>query len=198
MLNSILKDTITIVNQNGNINKDIKASVQKDKIIITDVKIPVEVNDLIIRRLPSGIEEKFKVIDPQFTQGSNRIPSYYSIIYEKKGHKNNNEYSVNNQYILNGQHSKINIKSTDNSINNINTNDNELFNELKKVITTQIKDKDKKIELLQSVEEMKNLQNTDDFTDSYKKFMSQASNHITVFGPFLGALSGLLVWNSNN
>lgn len=47
--------------------------------IVSDSKIPIERGDKISRKLPSGLEEKYYVDDPNFLNGLNDIPPHYQL-----------------------------------------------------------------------------------------------------------------------
>jgi len=59
-------DRITIERKNGDRYEDVDASVSEKLIIILKPDIPLEAGDVILRQLPSGIVERFVVIDPGF------------------------------------------------------------------------------------------------------------------------------------
>lgn len=86
--------------------------------------------------------------------------------------------------------SKININSTDYSINIKNSK--VIFDQLKEVITDEISDQNLSSQLGSKVEEMKSTLGTDKYRNSYKDFVSLAANHMAVFSKLLPALTSLL------
>jgi hypothetical protein len=78
MLGRLAKQAITLVKPDGS-EHEAKASVQPGKIFVFDVKFPVVAGDQIRHVLPSGVEERFQVIDPGFVGGPDPRVSHYEI-----------------------------------------------------------------------------------------------------------------------
>ena len=97
------------------------------------------------------------------------------------------ESSINIGYI-NG---KVNIKSTDNSIN-ITIDSSPIFNGLSSAISNAPIEEEQKAQLLAKVEELKRAEGTDSFSQKYKEFIQNAANHMTVVAPFIPTLTALL------
>ena len=79
----LLTDTINIEKPNGKQFNNIKAKVRDKDITIHNVRLLVENEDIISRKLPNGSIEKFKVIDVNYRKGIKIIPSKYIIKYTK-------------------------------------------------------------------------------------------------------------------
>lgn len=190
-LPSLSKDIITIVKTNGEIFDDIKANVQTKMIFIHDEKLPLEENDTIYRKLPSGLVEKYIVIDRGYFSGIGSIRGHYEAKVRKEGSINEEKYkSITNIYNVNGPSSKININSTDNSKNYFNDNDS-LFEDLKHVLAGIVEEniKEKSFQIL---EKLNNSKNTPSYLTNYQNFISLLADHMTVIAPFIPALSKLL------
>lgn len=86
---------------------------------------------------------------------------------------------------LNGNNSKINLNSPDNSINNTNINLENVFDELKATIEKSITDASKRNELIGQIDQMKETKNTSTFKESFKNFISMTADCITIVTPFL-------------
>lgn len=65
-LKSLATDYVTIEKPNGAQISGVQAHVQPDLVIIPDAEVPLEEGDLITRRLRSGIEEIFEIVDRGF------------------------------------------------------------------------------------------------------------------------------------
>ncbi len=96
---------------------------------------------------------------------------------------------INNIY---GERSKINIDSQDNSISFTEINNEIIFDDLRAIIEKSIPDINKKMELEEQIEEMKNTRKTDKFKESYKNFISSASDHMALIAPFIPTLASFL------
>lgn len=77
--------------------------------------------------------------------------------------------------------------SVDNSINTIDNNDSVLFenllNEAKKINNDEI---------IKAIQEMEKSKNNSSFKEKYSSFMQLAANHMTLFAPFIPALTNFI------
>lgn len=184
-------DIITLVKQDGTVVEKIKANVQPDIIFIYDEKIPLEENDKIYRPLPNGLVEIYEVIDRGFHSAFHTIQAHYQVKVRKEGSIKNKQYQqITNIYNLNGPQSRVNISSTDNSIN-LTLQNNELFDKIIKTLET-ITEEQVKIEAIKIVNDMKENVGKPSFKQNYQAFISSLSNHIAIIGSFLPALTALL------
>lgn len=188
---SMCNDMVTLVKKDGSVYDKIKASVQSNKIYIFDEKLPIEEQDIIYRSLPSGLVEKYEVIDRGFFSAIGGIQSHYQTKVRKEGSIKNEQYQqITNIYNLNGLQSKVNINSTDNSVNLLQQN-KELFDDilmaLENISDTKVKD-----EAINIVNEMKGNIGKPTFKEKYQSFISTLSNYITIIAPFIPALTTFL------
>ncbi|MFQ6405179.1 hypothetical protein ACIDE9_10460 [Methylophilus sp. 'Pure River'] len=84
-LDSLMKDTVSILKLDKSIVDGVKASVQKNKIFINRSDILIEPGDLIQRKKSNGGEETYKVIDPGFYESHHGIKAHYQIDVQKLG-----------------------------------------------------------------------------------------------------------------
>lgn len=131
----LINDKITLIKNSGKEIKDIDASVQKNKIIILDEKLPFEEGDLITRKLPNGTLEEYKIIDTGFQDSPfpDKIPSHFNLTVEKSSSITKNKVAP----IINHFHGDVKgsqiQQNTTNSSQNIEINYLEkLEEELKK------------------------------------------------------------------
>lgn len=117
IFHELLRDTVTLLKQNGESVEDIKASVQKNKIFILRSDLLIESGDLIRRVMSNGAEETYKVIDPGFREGFSDIPAGYQMDVIKLGLPEARSAVQNITYNISGTNNRINQNSTDNSIN---------------------------------------------------------------------------------
>lgn len=98
--------------------------------------------------------------------------------------------SSNITYNLHGNNPRVVINSQDYSINIANSK--VVFQEIQKVINSQIQDEKLKDELSKKVSEMEGNVGKAGFLKSYSDFIALAANHMTVLGPFIPALTQFL------
>ena len=99
----------------------------------------------------------------------------------------------------NSSYSSNNIIGTGNVIQlgsgntaHVQFNSETLFKEMRKVIESQVEAGTKQTELLAAVQAMESSKGQSGFLGAYQNFMTAAANHVTVFAPFLPALTKLL------
>ncbi len=118
MLDNMLEDRLTLVKQDGTIAKEqIPALVMKGKIQIHDFTIPIEVADHLLRNLPNGFVEDYIVDDPVLQSG---LGHKFYTVHVRRSSSPAAQQRAAIQNITNnfhGANSRVNIASTDNSIN---------------------------------------------------------------------------------
>ena len=178
-------EDVTIYRQNGQcINT--KALVQKVKIFIEDVSIPIYVGDVIERLLPSGLKERFTVINATCNSNSPHL-SHWEIEYEKEGVIKHPNQGIN---IVGGiTANRVYIQSTDNSTNITNLMDNSVFEELRKLIEEKIENNGKILEALSDLEENVNKPTA---LDKFHNFLQIAADYMTFITPFLPAIRDVI------
>lgn len=149
-----LKDSIDIIKNNGKLYSNIK-SFFTPNIIICLGNIPIEVGDIIQRKLPTGVLEKYRVKNPCFYSSCKGYPSHYQIRYERI--EDYEEIRHQQNITIHGDNAKIYNNSIDKSIN-INTNDNmeNLFKSLRKELDNSNFSNKEKLEyfdIIESIEE---------------------------------------------
>ncbi|MFS7219946.1 hypothetical protein AB6859_23900 [Rahnella inusitata] len=122
VFSQMMRDTLTLIKQDGSRQEGIKGSVQKNRIYIHNGDISIEEGDEIIRAMPGGKNEEYIVIEPGFYQGLGSIPAGYQMDVKRKSSfsnstEKNQPQSVTNTYNLFGNNSRVNHQSTDNSYN---------------------------------------------------------------------------------
>ncbi|OAB32705.1 hypothetical protein PMSD_17195 [Paenibacillus macquariensis subsp. defensor] len=84
MLRQIMRDTVTLIKANGEKFENIRAGVQRDKIFIEDVKLPIEEGDKIIRLLSNGLSESYLILDRGFYDRTLGMPAHYQMKVKKE------------------------------------------------------------------------------------------------------------------
>jgi nucleoside phosphorylase len=82
VFNGFHNASVTLVKPDGSRIDGIPAVVQPKLIIIDNAAIPVEEGDVIERTLPSGVVERYTVVDPGFHDGLG-IPAHYQIRFKR-------------------------------------------------------------------------------------------------------------------
>lgn len=72
------KGPITLIKSDGT-RVEAQARMSNGKLTVWDPNFPVETGDIIERRLPSGIVERYEVVDTGYSPGLGSIPAHYSI-----------------------------------------------------------------------------------------------------------------------
>lgn len=119
VLDRMLEDRVTLVKPDGKIEREnIPSLVMKGKIQIHDVSLPIEIGDHLLRNLPNGLVEDYIVDDPVMHSGLGK--KFFSIQVRRSSapmkQQNATVQNITNNF--HGSHSRVNINSTDNSINN--------------------------------------------------------------------------------
>ena len=190
MLASFPTEKIRLIKQDSTVFENIEALVDKDHFFIDDATVDIEEGDIFERELPTGKSESYLVIDRGFYRAMGGIPAHYQVSVQKQTSfvKSSNEKVVNNYNISGAE--KVNINSTDNSVTyNITENDKALMETLK-MLARELENSDI---IIASIEEMKNSVGKKGFADHYNAFIQSIANHMTIFAPFIPALTQLLI-----
>jgi len=191
ILGSFPTEKVKLLKKNGEVYENIEALVESKKIFIDDATVPVEEEDIIERTLPTGSKEQFVVIDRGFYKGMFGIPDHYQIKVEKVStYRKPVPGNITQTYNIHNESGKINIHSIDNSVNyTLSENDEQLFETLKQ-LAASLKNRD---EIISSIEEMRTAVGKPTFSQKYNAFIQSVANHMTIFSPFIPALTSFLV-----
>jgi hypothetical protein len=170
---------------------DPTASIVDDPggMIVADPSLVIERGDEIRRRIPSGKEETFEVIEPVFREKS-EFPAHYQVIVRKKGVFAGGQGGNYNSVHVTGSNARINIGSHDHSMNIVTEGD--IFTYITDALHEDVKSPDELRKLLSAVDEMKRQRGGAGFAAAYRSFVSLAADHLGILAPFLPALSQLL------
>jgi hypothetical protein len=108
-----------------------------------------------------------------------------------KGQADKAASEVRQVFNLHGTNARINIHSVDGS-NNISVHEQQVFADLRKVIAQAVQEKSERDRLLKEVEELNKAHRSGAFFDGYLRFVSAIADHMTLFAPFIPALTKLL------
>jgi hypothetical protein len=171
-----MSDDLEIRKSNGSVFK-LKGLVSKNKITLADLKAPVEEGDEITRQLPSGVTERYEVLHVQHYSGLRGSGAHVELDVRKAGSRSRSERPAQTVYNITGNNPRVNVNSTDQSVNVVNTNSEELFDKLLKSVHEQAFASELRKQLAEVVEEMRKVQGTPEYTNAYVRFMSIAADH---------------------
>lgn len=190
MLSAFPTENVKIIKKDLTAIEDVEALVDRDKIFIDDGSLNIEEGDIIERVLPNGAKEQYLVVDRGFYRGAHGIPDHYQIKVEKQsGYVKLSRGTVINEYHITNA-DKVNIQSTDNSTTyQITANDISTLNTLRSLA----KGLDEEQKIVSAVDEMQESIGKKSFAEKYNAFVQSVANHMTIFAPFIPALSALLM-----
>ena len=180
-------DKITLIKQDGRRLSDIDALAHPDIIQIRDAKVPVDAGDIIEYILPSGVMGRKRVVDPGYHGLRRGFPAYQARVQSFR-----DDYPPRGGttiYNIIGNNSRLNVDTTDNSVNIVSMESEKVFDELEATIRDQIEASQ---DLVAIVGELKQSAGTPRYTKEYQRFIAAAANHISIIGPFIPALTQLL------
>lgn len=99
--------------------------------------------------------------------------------------------TVTNIYYLHGHSSRVNVQSTDNSINVVRLSNDEVFVKLREEISSRISS-DQQLNILDRLDALERAQNSPSFAARYADFISAAADHMTLIAPFIPALTEMI------
>lgn len=112
-----MNDTIELLKTDGTKKTGLKASVQKSKIFMEANGILVEPQDLIMRKMSTGGEETYRVIDPGIYEDIGGINAHYQMEVHKLSLPEAKTAVQSITYNITGNTARVNQSSIDNSIN---------------------------------------------------------------------------------
>jgi hypothetical protein len=157
-------DNVSLIKADGRRWDDIAASVQTQKIFIEDAQLPIEEGDIIERRLPNSLTERYMVLDRGFHGTWQGLPAHYQIEVRK-------ETAIPRQrsrsivYNVTGANARLNIGSVDSSTNVVNVAPAELFTQLRRTIEEGVLVEQERNELLARLADLQSTQGTPSYLE---------------------------------
>jgi hypothetical protein len=190
VFNLMANDRVTLIKKDGRQFENLKAMVQSNTIFSDDSSIPIEDGDEFERRTPSGVVERYEVIDAGF-RGA--IPGM-SAHYQTKVRKSTAPRPVPSSVVYNvtGPNSRVNVHSTDASTNVVSVDSSTLFVNMRQAIKESSLDDSLAQRFNGHIDEMESAPDAKTYAQRYAAFISSAAEHMTLFAPFIPALSQLL------
>jgi hypothetical protein len=191
-LDAHMNELVTLVKADGRRYPDIRSRVGGTVIFMLDVTLPVEEGDHIERILPNTLIETFVVEERGFHNKQGSFPAHYQSKVRKLSSLRPEKQQGKTVIRVRGANARVNINSTDNSTNTVGFSDVELFESITKLVETKIHDSESRRLLLESLDGMRQARamgKKRGFVQYYQQFIASAANHMTIFAPFLPALS---------
>ena len=195
------KDTLTLLKSNGFRQDSIVAAVHPTVILISDGSLPIEDGDTLQRFLPSGVVENFIVTDPGY-RDSDHLGKHFQVKYMRETEyrrQNPPLQSVSNSYSLSGPNSRVNISSTDNSVNIVRSSSETVFAELKSALL-KVADMTEREQLLVAVDEMDEAHRIGGESEKrqrYERFLELAGKHMPFISPLIAPLTQVLLGHAH-
>jgi hypothetical protein len=99
--------------------------------------------------------------------------------------------TVTQNFHLHGPNSRINMNSTDNSVNVASMSNDKMFLQMREAAKS-ISDDAERAKVLSRLEDLESTRGSSGFLSAYQTFMSVIADHMTVFAPFIPALAQML------
>jgi hypothetical protein len=101
------------------------------------------------------------------------------------------EPPVQNIYHLHGHNSRVNIESTDQSVNVVNISNAELFVQMRELFQKNTAGAEQE-RILQKLDAMEKAQNHTSFCQRYTEFIAETADYVTFLTPFMPALAEMV------
>lgn len=110
ILKSIAKDIVIIEKPDGTQIPGVQAQVQPNLVIVPDATVPLEEGDLITRRLRSGIEEIFEVVDRGFYDVGHGLEPHFQAkvrrVKQRRLVERSGQVDKRNVFVVHGRNEK--------------------------------------------------------------------------------------------
>lgn len=193
LFDTLCSDVIYVIKPDGTRLGPVKASVERNAISTLDDSVFIEDGDKIVRILPNDREEFYTVLEANWNAKFKMIPAAYDLNVRKDTALPRNPQPppriTNITNNVHGPSARVNIRSTDNSVNF--TGNTDVFNQLRAALKQGIEEEGQREKLLDAAKELERTVSTPEYPSSYAKFVALAANHMTIITPFIPALSQL-------
>ncbi len=160
---------------------------EHNKIITFESGVAIEPNDHLLRVLSNGLVEDYIVDDPGFHEPVMSFPAHYQATVRRSDQPAAQPQTIINN--ISGANARINLNSTDNSNNTAVLGDYSVFTQMRDAAEKQLSDASELERVLDRIEKLEGAAKSGNFVEEYKAFTQQLSAHMTIFSPFISALS---------
>lgn len=99
--------------------------------------------------------------------------------------------TVTQNFHLHGPNSRVNMNSTDNSVNVTSLSNDKTFVQLREAAQS-ISDESERTKIISRLDDLETSRGTTGFLSAYQSFIGTVADHMTVFGPFIPVLTQML------
>lgn len=124
--NSFPREDARVEKNDGSVVGPYKATFAGNTIVIWDAQADIEEGDVILRKLPSGKDERSLVAEAKFYQKMHSIPAHYQITFKKWSASQMQQKPSHNITIHSAQSVQIGDYNTQNIINSIQALKNQI------------------------------------------------------------------------
>jgi hypothetical protein len=178
------EENVILVKPDGT-RHNISALAQPKMFFVKGENIPIVEGDIFERTLPNKTLEEYLVLESNYYSIG---PYRYQIKVRKTtsllGQKPTSPITINQI----GDNAKVNIDSDDNSIN-INNIDLSRFEDIKRLLISEISDETEQINCLASLNELEKSIGKQAYIEKYTQFIATVANHIAIISPFIPYLT---------
>ena len=172
-------------------------NVQENRAFIFDRNIIIEDGDFINRSLPNGIQEEYFVVTANFLsdQGDPTMDHYECEIEKISTVSKPSAFQPQGQNIththIHAHNSTVNVNSPNSIQHSNNTNNANLFSNIRNALENGLKDDELKKSVIPLVSELEQSVGSASYKDKLVSFMTHAATFMTIIGPFLPELAKL-------
>ena len=99
--------------------------------------------------------------------------------------------SVTHNIHFHGHNPRINVNSTDNSVNIASVSNDNTFVQMREACKS-ISDESERVKILSRLDDLENARGSSGFLPAYQSFISSVADYMSIFGPFIPALTQML------
>jgi hypothetical protein len=194
VLNDMLSShSIAVVGLDGSRRENVRCQFHPPKVIIPDASLDIANGYVLEHTLPNGRTDSYIVEEIQFFPPQFGVtPAFYELRVRKASAPTPHMLPHSIVYNVTGSNARVNIGSTDASVNIAQVEVSTLFERMR-ASATEIPDSALQTSIIATIDRMENKAGGQEFGTAYQQFIATVADHLTVFGPFLPALAQLFV-----
>lgn len=184
--------TVTLVAPDGARQENVRCQFFPPDVILPSQGVDIAEDFLIEHVLPSGRAQVFIVTQVRFFDVDE---PFYELRVGKYSEKAAGA-SSRVVYNVSGPNARVNIGSSDSSINITQVDVDALFDRMRSTART-VTGEAAQEQILAAIARLEGSRGSPNFVSDYQRFVAVAADHLTLFGPFLPALAQLILqWSA--
>jgi hypothetical protein len=199
-------ERLTVIKPDGQVAGELWAIVPQSDLIYAAFAEGVDVvaGGTIIRNVPAGTDE-YLILDPGLRKGRSPGHSRWEIKVRHKSEMDYRHKAIFPDWHKPGGDTHITVQGNAGQVitggtlekptfnNNFAPTPETVFADLRRALQVGIQEPEERELLLARVDEMEAATKTGSFLDKYNAFIQSAANHMTLIGPFIPALTEMLM-----